>query len=101
MLKHCIKDEGIRIMKMWNFTENEDTNDMQIVVVKLDMYSFKQTNNLFERYKMCQRHREPNESFRLFVTALRDTINKRKFCKKWEESVFRDHITFGSETIDE
>lgn len=66
MFEHYIADEGLRIL---NFTENEDANDMQRVVAKLDIYCSEQTNDLFERFKLRQRKREPNESFDSCVAA--------------------------------
>lgn len=38
MLKHCIGDEALRILKMLNFTKDVDANDVQFVMVKLDIY---------------------------------------------------------------
>lgn len=37
MVKNCIDDQDLRILKMLNFTKGKDVNDMQIVMVKLDI----------------------------------------------------------------
>lgn len=59
MMKHCFGDEGLYILKLLNFIEDGDATDMQSLMVKLDMYCSKQTNDLFECFKLHQSHREP------------------------------------------
>lgn len=49
MPKHCSGDEGLHILKIPSFTVGENANDMQqSIIIKLDMYSSAQTNDLLE-----------------------------------------------------
>lgn len=59
------------------------------------MHCFKKTNDLFERFNLRQRHREPIESFDQFAAALRDIICKCNCCKSCEESLLQDQFTYG------
>lgn len=39
-------------------------------MVMLDVYCFKQSRDLFERLKLCRKHREPNKLLDSFLAAL-------------------------------
>lgn len=59
ILQHCIGEEDFHILKVLNLIENEDANDMQSVMVKLDIYCSKQTIDIFEQFKLDQRCQGP------------------------------------------
>lgn len=80
MVTHCIGHKGLRVLKMLNFTEEEEANEMQRVMVELDIYCSKQTKDLFERFRLRQRHQEPNEPFDSFVDVLRISQKSRCVC---------------------
>ena len=74
----------------WN--NEEDKNDMDIVLRKLDAVDRK-TNLLTERYKLCQRRQGKDESCDNFITELRVLVTACDYPRPME--ALRDQFIFN------
>lgn len=67
----CIGSDALNVYKDLEFENEDDKNDIDIVLQKLQRYCIGKTNEMYERYRFNKRDQEPNESLDAYVTALR------------------------------
>ncbi|KAK2549422.1 LINE-1 retrotransposable element ORF2 protein [Acropora cervicornis] len=90
----CIGSDALDVYEGLEFDSEDDKQDIDIVLQKLQRYCFGETNEIYERYRFNKRDQEPNESLDAYVTALR-TLAKTCNFGVLENSLIRDRIAIG------
>ncbi|KAK2564322.1 hypothetical protein P5673_012582 [Acropora cervicornis] len=90
----CIGLDALDVYEGLEFDSEDDKQDIDIVLQKLQRYCIGETNEIYERYRFNKRDQKPNESLDVYVTALR-TLAKTCNCGVLENSLIRDWIVIG------
>ena len=90
----CIGSDALDVYDGLDFESEEQKNDIDVVLQKLQRYCIGETNEIYERYKFNKRDQELNESVDAYVTALR-TLAKTCNFGILEDSLIRDRIVIG------
>jgi len=90
----CIGSNVLDVYNGLDFESEEQKNDIDVILQKLQSYCTGETNEIYERYKFNKRDQELNESMDVYVTALR-TLAKTCNFGILEDSLIRDRIVIG------
>ncbi|XP_074632395.1 uncharacterized protein LOC141890718 [Acropora palmata] len=90
----CIGSDALDVYEGLEFNSEDDKQDIDIVLQKLQHYCIRETNEIYERYRINKRDQEPNKSLDAYVMALR-TLAKTCNFGVLENSLIRDRIVIG------
>ena len=90
----CIGSDALDEYEGLEFDSEDDKQDIDIVLQKLQRYCIREAHEIYERYQFIKRDKEPSESLDAYVTALR-TLAKTCNFGVLENSLIRDRIVIG------
>ena len=95
MFKHAIGDDGLKVIKTFSYTTEENVNDWRVVMSKLEKHCIGEVNEIHERYCFNRRDKLPTESVDNFVAELKTLEKTCNFCECLRDSLIRDRIVLG------
>ena len=95
MFKHTIGDDGLKVIKTFNYAEGENSGDWRVVMEKMEKHCVGEVNEIYERYCFNMRDKLPTESVDTFVAELRNLAKTCNFCDCLRNSLIRDRIVLG------
>ena len=93
-LLKCLGADALEIVDGLNFANDEERKDIDVVLVKLEVFCVGETNKIYERYQFNKRDQESGESIDSYVASLRTWA---KTCNYGSllDSLTRDRIVVG------
>ncbi|XP_036140429.1 uncharacterized protein LOC105835272 isoform X2 [Monomorium pharaonis] len=95
-LKNFIGRVGIEAIRNITFDSEQDKDDMDILIEKLDKYFIPTKNEVFERHQFFTASKWQNESIEHYVTLLKEKAKNCNF-KDLTDSIIRDKIILDTQ----
>ena len=89
MFKHAIGDDGLRVIKTFSYSEEENANDWRVVMGKMERNCIGEVNEIYERYCFNKRDKLPTETVDNFVAELKTLAKTCNFCDCLRDSLIR------------
>jgi len=90
----CIGSDALEIFEGFEFANEDESKDRDIVLQKFNTFCIGKTNETYERYCFNKREQEQGENIDIHVSALR-TLAKTCNYGTLEENLIRDRIVIG------
>ena len=95
MFKHSVGDEGLRVIKTFGYSAEENPNDWRTVMAKLEAHCIGEVNETVERYVFNKRDKLQDETVDSYVAELKTLAKTCNFCDCLRDSLIRDCIVLG------
>ena len=70
MFKRTIGDDAFKVIKTFSYAEDENANDWQVLMDKIERYCIGEVNEMYERYCLYKKDKLPTESVDSFIVLL-------------------------------
>ena len=94
VFRSCLGKEELKIYNSLVYEGEEDKDDVDLIIKKLDAYIIGETNEIYERFKFNKREQKEDESVDTYVTALKELIRSCSY-GDLSDSLLRDRIVIG------
>jgi len=95
LFMHTIGPKGIQLYKVLTFEDDEDEQDVDLIMKKLDEHIIGELNVIYERYQFNNRNQQEGESIDKLVSALMKQTKTCEFCDCLRDELIRDRIVVG------
>ena len=95
MFKHSVGDKGLKVVKTFGYSPEENSNDWKVVMAKLEAHCIGKVNETFERYVFNKRDKLQDETVDSYVAELKTLAKTCNFCYCLRDSLIRDRIVLG------
>ena len=95
VLLNAMGPVGVRLYDDLVFTEEEDVEDTEVIIAKLDTVIRGEINETYERYVFNKRNQSMDETFDEYLSALKLLAKSCNFCDCLHDSLIRDRILMG------
>ena len=90
----CLGADTLEVVDGFNFANDEERKDIDVVLEKLEVFCVGETNKIYERYQFNKKDQESGESIDSYVAAL-CTLAKTCNYSSLLDSLIRDRIVVG------